>query len=244
MGEPWEPDPGIRAMLASIAKTQKALVGLASVDAVQQQLDQQLAPLLAWQQHQAGLTASLASAQTAMKPLLDALDLSALQQIAAGMPSLPDFDVLAEGWQRQSAQLRAGLQLLRTQAPPNLRLPSGTFDQAEAILEGLGRNPPAQDPKAVPDEMTAETEAQVEEAVQVIEPALSGMDRKRARALVVAYVSILVFLLSVHLSIAYPEVADLLTKSTGGDALIYASGAGWLAGRIWDRRHPNPDDPQ
>ncbi len=82
----------------------------------------------------------------------------------------------------------------------------------------------------------------MEETIQVIEPALKGMDRRKARALLVAYVSVLVFLLSVHLSIVYPEVTDLLTETTGGDSLVYATGAGWLAGKIWDRLKPGPED--
>lgn len=81
MGEPWEPSLGIRAMMASIAKTQKLL---ASTTAVRSHLT----PLLLQQQRMAGLTASVAAAQTAMKPLLDALDRSQLQQIAAGLPSV------------------------------------------------------------------------------------------------------------------------------------------------------------
>ncbi|MGA5441530.1 hypothetical protein ACPCKW_18675 [Streptomyces griseoincarnatus] len=233
MGEPWEPNPGLRAMLASMAKTQKLL---ASTTALRQ------TPLLLQQQRLASLTASLSAAQTAMKPLLDALDRSQLQRIAAGMPSRPDFAVAAEGWRKQSEQLHAGLELLRRQAPPDLNFSPETFDQAETILQELSQNPPAQDPSVVPDELTAETEAQVEETIQIIQPVLTGMDRRKARALVVTYVSVLVFLLSVHLSLTYPEVTDLLTETTGGDSLVYATGAGWLAGKIWDRLNPGPDD--
>jgi hypothetical protein len=233
MGEPWEPDPGLRAMLASIAKTQKLY---ASTSALRQ------APLLLQQQRLASLTASLLAAQTAMKPLFDALDRSQLHEIAAGMPSRSDFAVAAEGWKKQSEQLHAGLELLRRQSPADLGFPPETFDQAEKILEELSQNPPAQDPSVFPDELTAETEAQLEETIQVIQPVLTGMDRRKARALVVAYVSVLVFLLSVHLSLTYPEVTDLLTETTGGDSLAYASGAGWLAGKIWDRLNPGPAD--
>ncbi|MEU7484859.1 hypothetical protein [Streptomyces sp. NPDC042319] len=142
-------------------------------------------------------------------------------------------------WRAQTEQLMAGLKLIRTQAPPELRFSEHTFQHAENLLEQLVQTPPGQRPEEVPDELPPEADLELEEMVQSLQPAVLGMPPATARRVLMAFVGTVVFLLVIQFSIVYPEAAELLTGNGGIDALTAAGGAAWLTGKIWDRLNPS-----
>lgn len=234
VGQPFEPSPGTRALLASIARTQRQLQPIL-------QIQQQLEPLLAHQRRIAALSASSAAIQP-MGQLLGALDRSGFQRIAENMSTIRQLTDTAQAWEQQTAQLRSGMNLIRTQAPLELRFPDQTFLRAEHLLQQLAQNPPDQRPEDIEDDLLPEAEAELEEMVRTLRPAVQGMPLVTARSVVIGYVATMVFLLVIQFSITHPETAELLTGSAGFDALTSATVAGWATGKVWDRLHR--DEPE
>jgi hypothetical protein len=167
------------------------------------------------------------------------MDRSGFQQIAESMSAIRQLTDSTQAWQQQTAQLRSGLNLIRTQASAELRFSDQTYQHAEHLLDHIAQNPLDQRPESIEDDLLPEAEPELEEMVRAFQPAVRGMTAETARSVVIGYVATVVFLLVIQLSITHPEMAELLTGSAGFDALTSATAAGWATGKVWDRLHPS-----
>ncbi|MEU9983772.1 hypothetical protein [Streptomyces sp. NPDC050856] len=202
------------------------------------QTQRQLGPVLAHQRRIAALAASSAGIQS-LGRVLGAIDRSGFQQIAERMSAIRQLTDSTQSWQQQSAQLRSGLNLIKTQAPAGLWFSAQTYQHAEHLLDHIAQSPPDQWPESVEDDLLPEAEPELEEMVRAFQPAVRGMAAETARSVVIGYVATVVFLLVIQLSITHPEMAELLIGSSGLDALTSAAAAGWATGKVWDRLHPS-----
>ncbi|MGA4867177.1 hypothetical protein ACPB9J_31550 [Streptomyces lavendulocolor] len=236
-GDPFEPSPGMRALLSSIAETQRRLEPV-------MRTQRQITAVLEQQRRIAAVSSSL-SALRSLQPALSVTDSSAFGGISERLPQAGRPAGAITALLQQTNQLRTGLDLIR-QMPIEQRFSDQTFRQAEIFLDRFTQTPPEEVPEFAAEDLPREVEQELESLVESIAPTVRGMGPERARRIVVGYVSTVVFLLVIQLSLTHPEIAEVLTGTGGLNALTSAGAAGWATGRVWDRLQgtgPANDDP-
>jgi hypothetical protein len=240
----WEPPPGLWAILQAATAQQRAVQ--AYLNAIGSQ--QRQAAALAQRLNQVSDAARRISEVS--KPTSNAVEAISALQRQPGLNAAKAISAVGEAaqvWRQHHDQMLQTVRLLQERPSFRMGFSAPTLDRAAEVLEELRSVPPEHLSERLPADTDAVipelSEADLQEAIDAVEPATRTMDPATARSWLVAVVATLVFLKVLQWSLEHPEAADTLLTA-GTLAWLCAALAGKQAGKLWDKTFgARPDDP-